>query len=293
MSMAMSAALPVTPTLASPSWWGADSTRQRTPDGVFVKTMTSFSRGYADPETAFAAATAAGEAGIGPRVFGADPEAGVIAMEDLTDTHKTGTLYDFVDIEKAAALAARRRSVRALRPATTRRAIVFEDIREILERLLSLGAELPSDLPWMVRAVGDFEKRVDTSGYDLAFAHGDGNVSNTLVHRRTGEVGLIDWDSAGRMDPMQDLGTLLGEFARFDLEGRALFEAYWGRFDASLYARARLYAAADALKWGLIGAYADAADPGTFEYSKFSDWQFTWVRQWLAPECADELIRIV
>ena len=36
MSMAMSAALPVTPTLASPSWWGADSTRQRTPDGVEV-----------------------------------------------------------------------------------------------------------------------------------------------------------------------------------------------------------------------------------------------------------------
>jgi hypothetical protein len=28
------------------------------------------------------------------------------------------------------------------------------------------------------------------------------------------------------------------------------------------------------VRWGLIGAYADATRPGTLEYSKFSDWQF-------------------
>jgi hypothetical protein len=292
----MTPTLEVTPTLASPSWWGADSTRERiaTDSGVvFVKTMTPFSRAYADAAAAFAAAVAAGESGIGPRVLAAAPEQGRLELEDLTETHKTGTLYDFLDPARLAAIAALRRSVSELRPAVTRRAVVFDEIRKLRESALARNAQLPADLSWLLRSVGDFEKRVEAAGYDLVFAHGDGNASNTMLHLDTGQIALLDWDAAGLMDPMQDLGTLLGEFARFDDEGRALFEAYWGSFDASLYARARLYAAADALKWGLIGAFADAADPGTFEYSKFSDWSFTWARNWLAPERTDDLIRLI
>jgi aminoglycoside phosphotransferase (APT) family kinase protein len=85
---------------------------------------------------------------------------------------------------------------------------------------------------------------------------------------------LVDWDVAAVMDPLQDLGTLLAEVRPFDSTAREAFESAWGSFDQSLFDRARVYGVADCVRWGLIGAYADAARPGTLEYSKLSDWQF-------------------
>jgi len=76
------------------------------------------------------------------------------------------------------------------------------------------------------------------------------------------------------MDPLQDLGVLLAEVRPFDSTARQAFEIAWGRFDQSLFDRARVYGIADCVRWGLIGAYADSARPGTLEYSKLSDWQF-------------------
>jgi hypothetical protein len=292
----MSATLPAPPTLASPSWWGADSVRHRAATEnrtVFVKRIQPFARAYVHPQAAFAAAEAAGQAGLGPQVLSADAAAGELVLEDLTTTHKTGTLYDFLDAGDLDRLAQLRRSVRILAPAVTRRAIVFDELRSVLEHAVANAAALPGDLGWMLRIVGTIEERIDVAGYELEFCHGDGNASNVMVHRDNGELALVDWDVAGLMDPMQDLGTLLGEHAGFDLEGRRLFESYWGAFDAALYARARLYAAVDAVRWALIGAYADAVDPGTFEYSKFSDWQFFRARTWLAPARVDELLRLV
>jgi len=289
-------ALPAPPTLASPSWWGADSVRHREHDGsqsVFVKQMTPFSRAYVHVPSSFAAAVAAGERGYGPNVISAEAASGRLVLEDLTGTHKTGTLADFIDRDDIARLAAIRREVSTLDPVVVRRAVVFDEIRDVLEHAVAHNAALPGDLPWLLRVVADIEQRIEAAGFDLAFCHGDGNVSNTMIARDSGAVALLDWDACGLMDPMQDLGGILAELAPFDLEGRDLFEAYWGSFDASLHARARLYGAIDSIRWALIGAYADAVAPGTYEYSKFSDWHFFLARTRLAPGRIDELLRMV
>jgi hypothetical protein len=50
------------------------------------------------------------------------------------------------------------------------------------------------------------------------------------------------------------------------------------------------YRAADAVRGGLIGAWVDHCDPGTFEYSKFSDWMFLWARESLGDRKLDDYL---
>ncbi|MET0899340.1 MAG: phosphotransferase [Mycobacterium sp.] len=270
-----------TSSMASPSWWGADSEclDVRSDAGaVFVKTMITHAAGYVDVEHAFAAATAAGELGIGPRVLGAG--AGVLVMENFVDTASTATLNKFDDdaaLEKLIAVRAQVRNITEI----TRTATVFDDIRTLTALATATDVGLPEDFDWMIRLVDRAERKILATGFDTVAAHGDGNVSNVLLVD-DGRMLLVDWDVAAVMDPLQDIGALLAEVRPFDSEARVAFEMAWGSYDQGLFDRARVYGIVDLVRWGLIGAYADAARPGTLEYSKFSDWQFLRARAGLA-----------
>jgi thiamine kinase-like enzyme len=283
-------------TMASPMWWGADSLRSRIEYAggtAFVKQMQPFAKEYVDLDAAFSAARAAGEAGIGPRVYSSDRHGGVLVMEDLGATHRTANLTDFTP-DTAAALIELRKQVSNLHPGAVRLATVFDDIRTLRGKAEALRVLLPADLPWMLRFLEVAEAAINASGFDLAFCHGDGNVSNVLVGQ-DGAPALVDWDWAALMDPLQDLGATLAEVTFFGDDAKELFEQYWGSFDAGLFERARLYGMADAVRFGLVGALVDALDPGTYEYSKFSDWQFLRARTWLniAEARADDPLRLV
>ncbi|WP_433295856.1 phosphotransferase family protein [Pseudonocardia sp. CA-142604] len=286
-------------TIASPSWWGADSrrwsVRSPVPDrlagtAAFVKLMEPHAHAYVDLATAFALAREAGEAGIGPRVHLADVDRGLLVMEDLTELAATATLDRFDDLDRVEQLVALRREVHGL-PGCTRRATVFDDIRDAHRLVVDAGGALPEDFPWMVRMLGTAEERIAASGYDLVPCHGDGNVSNVLIAHGDGSLRLVDWDCAALMDPLQDLGVLLQELGTSDVDARAVFEMYWGTSDDALFDRCRVYGIADAVRWGLVGAYADAARPGTHEYAKFSGWQFLRARAGLRDPHLDDRLR--
>lgn len=272
-----------TPVMASPSWWGADSEGFDVHAGaerVFVKAMAAHAGAYVDITQAFAAATEAGECGVGPRVFAADPVTSTLVQESLVDGGTTATLDVFDDDARLADLIALRARVRDF-TSITRRATVFDDIRSLTALAAARSVPLPGDFAWMCRLLATAEQRIAATGFDVAPAHGDGNVSNVLL-AADGRMLLVDWDVAAVIDPLQDIGVLLAEVRPLDSEGRVAFEMAWGRFDQALFDRARVYGIADCVRWGLIGAYADAARPGTLEYSKFSDWQFLRARSWLA-----------
>ena len=269
--------VPPPPTMASPSWWGADSHRSRARLGgapVFVKRHTAAARGYLQLDSVHRATRAAAAAGIGPRVDDADLDTATLVLQDLTETHKTATLADLDDPAVRAAVLAARRAVWALDTTGVRTATVFDDIRALHARLVARDANVPAELTWMLRVLGVVEERIRGAGADAALIHGDANCSNVAIERGRPAVLLLDWDWAAVADPLQDVGSLLGELAFGDAEARELFEQAWGSFDEGLFRRARLYAAADAVRGGLLGAWADACDPGTHEYSKFSDWMF-------------------
>ncbi|MGY1690911.1 phosphotransferase family protein [Geodermatophilus sp. SYSU D01105] len=288
--------LPAPPTMASPSWWGADSERHRVapgPDGpraAFVKVMRPAATAYVDLPTTFRAAVAAGRAGLGPAVVEASVPARTLVTEDLTGRAKTATLDDFLDAGLVHRYLSLRRDVRSLEVPGARRATVFDDVRSLTALARAHGTVLPGDVPWMLRVLEDVERRIVATGFDTAFCHGDGNVSNVLVDR-SGRPLLVDWDSAAVMDPLQDVGVALAELAPSDDDARELFESAWGTWDAALFDRARVYGAADCVRWGLLGAYVDSVDPGTFEYSKFSDWQFLRARWALAAPVLDDRLR--
>src|SRR5882757_3339032 len=269
-----------TSAMASPSWWGADSEcldvrsiDESSPvQTVFVKSMTDHAEAYVDFAQAFAAANEAGELGVGPRVHAADAAAGVLVSENFVDTSSTATLNVFDDDARLEELIRLRQRVHTF-ASITRVATVFDDIRALSALATTMAVNLPKDFDWMVRLLDLAEKRIVATGFDRAPCHGDGNVSNVLLPR-DGRMLLVDWDVAAVMDPLQDLGVLLAEVRPFDSPAREVFEMAWGNFDQALFDRARVYGIADCVRWGLIGAYADAARPGTLEYSKFSDWQF-------------------
>jgi thiamine kinase-like enzyme len=286
-------------TMASPSWWGADSERfsLRSPvadpiagSAAFVKAMEPHARGYVDLTAAFEAARYAGEAGIGPRVYTADVVQGVLVMEDFTGLASTATLDWFDDLDHAERLVAIRREVHRL-PGFSRKATVFDDIRAAHRLAVDAGGSVPQDFEWMMRMLAPAEQRIEAVGYDVVPCHGDGNVSNVLVLSADERLQLVDWDCAALMDPLQDLGVLLHEIRPLDVEARVVFEMYWGSWDGALFDRCRVYGVADCVRWGLIAVYAEAMRPGTLEYSKFSDWQFVRARAGLRDPHFDDRVR--
>ena len=285
-------------TMASPSWWGADSERYSARASVadatagsaaFVKVMEPHARDYADVEHAFAAARSAGAAGIGPKIFISDADSGVLVMEDFTGMCHTATLDLFDEDANVEKLVALRASVHGL-GGVKRRASVFDDLTQARNLVEKVGGALPADFDWMLRTLAPAQARIEAAGYDVVPCHGDGNVSNVLV-LDDGSMRLVDWDVAAMMDPLQDIGVLLAEIRPFDSDARAVFEMAWGSFDSALFDRARIYGIADSLRWALIGLYCDAVKPGTHEYSKFSDWQFLRARAGLRDPHFDDRVR--
>lgn len=284
-----------TVTMASPSWWGADSTRHRgrlDGDPVFVKEYTPSSRAYLDVSSAISAATSAGHAGIAPQVVAVSPTGEAVAFVDLTDSHSTATLGDFATIADYEKLFALRAAAATVAP-TARQASVFDDIIALRAGLFRHGVTLPSGTDVLFRVIAEAEARITAVGVDAEFRHGDGNISNLLRRREDGAFLLVDWDWAALMDPFQDLGSAIVELADDENHARHLFELSHGCFDGALFARSLLYGYADFVRQALIGALANHLDPGTFEYSKFSDWQFLRARNALLTTHADELLRSV
>ncbi|GAA4385648.1 phosphotransferase family protein [Tsukamurella soli] len=286
------------PTMASPSWWGADSRRwsvraqdadPRCGTTGYVKLMEPHTRMYIDFAVSFDAARSAGAAGGAPAVRHADADRGVLVTEDHTGRCHTGTLDRFDDPDTRNRLLALRRAVHDL-PRFGRTATVFDDIRAALDVARSVNAALPTDVDWMLRRIGDAERAVTAAGFDVVPIHGDGNVSNVLA-LDDGRLLLVDFDCAADADPLQDLGVALAELARLDTDAREAFEQSWGSWDAALFDRCRVYGVADQVRWGLIGAYCDAARPGMHEYSKFSDWQFLRARAALCELTFDDRLR--
>ena len=272
------AAEPALPVLASPSWRGVDGSPWRVVDqatkaSLFVKLMHPDAAFYIDVACAFEAAQRASSLGIGPKVLQAAPVSGVLVMEDLDQGWRVGTLERMLDPAIVDAVIAARRRFQCGLP-LPRSAGVFDEIERFHAETKAAGAELPSDIDWLVAEL-DFAARVVRS-LDVRPVpiHGDGNVSNILISD-AGDVRLVDWDRATNADPLEDLGSFLVEAFDGEAEAREAFARAYGHFEAKAFYRAQIYGVADDLRWGLIGALVAAKSPrNTLEFYKFASWRF-------------------
>jgi len=287
---------PAIPVLASPSWRGVDGAPWRATDkasgeSLFVKVMDPCAILYIDVPCAFAAAQRASDLGIGPKVFTADPETGVLVMEDLDRGWRVGTLERMLEPKVVDAVIAARRRFHA-GPPLPKSAGVFDEIERFYTLAETVDAQLPSDVDWLVAELGfaaEAFRKLDITPVPI---HGDGNVSNLMISD-TGEIRLIDWDRATTADPLEDIGTFLVEAFAQEPEARDAFVRATGGFDEKAFARARIYGVADDLRWGLIGALVAAKSPrNTVEFYKFASWRFVRCRMAVRePRFAETLRR--
>ena len=107
-----------------------------------------------------------------------------------------------------------------------------------------------------------------------------------------GEVRLVGWTQAGRMDPLEEVGSVLTELAPFVADDATIFEAAWGDRDPAAFARAHLYGLADDLRWGLIGSCARALEPDSpIEYQRYGSWRLFKARFAVANGQVDRWMR--
>ncbi|WP_245443179.1 phosphotransferase family protein [Labrys okinawensis] len=288
---------PAIPVLASPSWRGVDGSPWRVRDkasgeSLFVKLMHPDAAFYIDIACAFQAARRASELGIGPRVFLAEENTGVLVMEDLDAGWRTATLERLLDQDIVdRVLAARGRFQESA--ALSRTSSVFDEIERFHRDARAAKGQLPADADWLLAELR-YAGQVMASGRRAPVpSHGDGNVSNIMISE-TGEIRLVDWDRAGNADPLEDMGSFLAEAFDQEPEARDAFARTQGGFDEAAYNRAWLYGVADDLRWGLIGTLVAARSPrNTLEFHKFASWRLVRCRMAVhSPRFGEALRRV-
>src|SRR5258708_13859706 len=142
---------PAIPVLAAPSWRGVDggpwrATDRETGDSLFVKVMDIDAALYIDVPCAFEAARRASDLGIGPKVISADPDAGVLVMEDLNSGWRVGTLERMLDPTIVDAVISVHRLFHPGKPLPKRKS-VFDEIEHFYAAMTSPKPPLPPTPP--------------------------------------------------------------------------------------------------------------------------------------------------
>jgi len=260
---------------ASPSWRGVDAAGILL-DGarpVFAKAYHGEISLYGNWPSIVAAASHAGEIGVGPRVIAADIEHGLLVMEALSDGWRAATLADMAPGGQHGAAVLKRRKALHAGPKLPRTLTVGAHIEELHDALAGAEAYRPADFPELIGKARRISAGLRAAGYDLLPSHGDGNASNVMIHENQ-TPRLVDYDLAANRDPYEDLASHLVEAFWFTDDMAEVFEEFHGRADEKLFARVRLYGVADDLRWAMIGLLTSHLSPRrSVEYLKFAEWR--------------------
>jgi len=266
--------------LASPSWRGIDGevTRVTSFDKTqsrIVKLMHSDADIYINLQQMYEATQQASDLAVGANVVRIEPSQRALVLDDLAE--KDGWSACTLDMTDDRDFQQEHIGLRKRFNASAKLTIdrdPFAEINNLYLDAVACQAPLPADTPWLLHNLELIAKAIQASGVDRVPAHGDGNISNVMVHTN-GTQKLLDWDSAGNLDPYAELGMLLAEFHLGELEKQAMFEMYEGRFDDALFQRAHLYGTVDHIRWALIGSiHSKRSKRSSMEFTKFSDWHF-------------------
>jgi len=234
--------------------------------GVFAK---AFRAGALDPYSfsdAVAAARAAGEAQIAPRLVAADVNEEVLVFELLGSDWRMALASDMRKPDfKSAVLSAKKAWHRQGKLSKT--VSPFDVVRDYAVRLgphlnPEGGRPIPfkGDIPFLsaMQWISRIEETLSAAGTDLGPIHGENAVSNIMAGP-DGRIRLVDFDRAVNADPIFDLGSLCLEFCNNDKERMEAVEIYLGRPDQAVLARVKLYGIVDDLLWACWALLAETS----------------------------------
>ncbi len=279
--------------LASPSYKALESASVivAAPGGaVFVKVMHPEMRAGFDLAAAMQLARQAGEIGVGPKVIWTDAAQGAIAMEALGPEAgwRTANQATLQDAGVVAAAMAALRALHGTAPLAAR-FDPFAGIDRLIANLGRIGAPLPEDIGWLRATIALCEPMME--GVALKPCRNDGSASNLLVGPG---LRLIDYDRAGMMDPLYEVGALLAEVTDFEADMQPGFAAYNGGPDPVAFTRARLWSFVDDMLHALWSRFhAHHSVRGGVEWLKYGEWRLMRLRLALNHPGFEEKIRIV
>lgn len=239
---------------------------------LFVKQLHADMRDFVEPAHVIEASRKAGDIGVAPRLVHADAGLAVLVFEALDAAWQWGRMDVLRRPPVLEKLLAAKRAFRSVAPLAEQRS-VFELI-DAYRRIAQASATiLPDRVAPAAAAVARVASAIAASGVDPAPCHADGVSSNVMVGPRD-EIRLVDFEWARQADPAHDLGTVLAELLPFDGEALLAVEIATGTPDARIFARARLYGAADDVMWALWGFIsASRSLRRQVEFFKYAEWR--------------------
>ena len=286
---------PGLPTVASPMRQATEAENYVVEaDGVppvFLKLYGPDAEGL-DIDAAWAGASAAGALGIGAGARFVLPAQRALAVDLLAPPWHPALLHDLARPAVMAAAIAAKRAFHGGAP-LPRAFDVFAETEVLLDRARSIDAALPGDVAALAAWSRAAAAAVAASGIDPRPCHNDGSASSLMVDGGDA-VRLVDFDDAGQSDPIYDLALLLNEASAFGDPWAEGVAAYAGSAEARLVHRARVYAVADDIRWGIRGWLLSASSPRrSVEFLKYGEWRLLRARGALRePDFDDRLRRL-
>ena len=214
----------------------------------------------------------ASELNVGPRLINAQSDTGSCLFERLSDDWHWGKVDDFENKTVLENTVKAKQAIHESAAFSTGKS-VFETIEEYAEIVDGQGVTVPKTLNGALQKVRKSAEAIQAAGVTLKPSHGDGVASNVMI-LSTGKVKLVDFDSAGNLDPYFDLGSLIVEIAQFPDLARSVLEIYAGECREAELNRCMLYGIADDLKWALWGFISfKISKRSSVEFVKYAEWR--------------------
>lgn len=280
----------------SPGWWASDSRlvsgRSTELGNVVLKQISRHAWSWRNRHNLIAASAAAGEAGIGPRVFASDAELGVLLMEQLPpDEWRVGRLVMFTDPEVRRSIGEARRRFAELDVSLSTRSPLI-DLNQLVDECQDRGFSIDHRVADLISYVNTFREALLAYRSTLTMrpSQGEGTSSNIMVGR-DGQVKLLGWGSAARLSAVHDHALLLAEATPGALD----LDEYMAELapDASPTDRAvmKLVTGIEHLRWAVLTRLRALADPDeNLDSTKYGMWRMTFAEMLLnQPEIRAEL----
>ena len=282
--------------VASPMHSGvdADAWRVDSPAGFsfFLKLYDEDTAEFIDLDTSFKAAATAGNNGLAPKLLWSSTSQRAGMWEYKGSNWRIAIFDDSWKQEIATRVAG---SLRKLHggECISRPRSVFETLRDYVGIARQRKVVLPIDFDWMYANVNDIARAISAAGADLHPCHGDLIASNIMIGSAR-DILFVDWDEACDSDPFWDLGMYIAEAYAFDEPALAMIEAYAGRADRKLLARARLYGIAGDLTWAVRSLIlAHQTRRTAVEHFKYGQWRALRCRVALHDPKYEQMLRLI
>lgn len=264
----------------SPSWWASDSQliSGECPEhgAVLLKKLSRHAWSWRNRDNLIAAATAAGAAGIGPRIYAADSELGVLLEERLSPDWRVGRLSVFRDPETRSRIHEARATFAGLDVALSTRSPLI-DLHQLLDECDDRGIELDRRVRDLAGYVAGF--RTPLLAYrktvEMRPSQGEGTISNIMVHS-SGDVRLVGWGSAASLSAVHDHAVLIAEACPGALD----IDDYITELAPAAQPRDRavikLIVGIEHLRWAVLTRLRSVVDPDVnLDSIKYGLWRMT------------------